>query len=71
MKTIELQTNIMCGACLAKVTQPLNEVVGESNWKVDLQNPKKILTVTAGSASESDIISALEKTGYKAKPVES
>jgi copper chaperone len=69
MKTIELQTNIMCGACLAKVTRPLNEVAGESNWKVDLQNPKKILTITSDKASESEIISILEKTGYKAKPV--
>jgi copper chaperone len=68
MKTIELQTNIMCDACLEKVTQPLNEVAGESNWKVDLQNPKKILTVTSDKASESDIINVLEKTGYKAKP---
>jgi copper chaperone len=70
MKTIQLQTNIMCGACLEKVTQPLNEVAGESNWKVDLQNPKKILTVTTDKAGESEIISTLEKTGYKAKPVE-
>ena len=45
MKTIELKTNIMCGSCVAKVTPSLNEVAGAANWKVDTQNPKKILTV--------------------------
>ncbi len=43
MKTIELKTNIMCGSCIAKVTLTLNQEIGAANWKVDTQNPKKIL----------------------------
>ncbi|MDQ2752485.1 MAG: heavy metal transport/detoxification protein, partial [Bacteroidota bacterium] len=46
MNTIELKTNINCGGCIAKVTPALNEAVGKGNWKVDTQNPKKVLTVT-------------------------
>ena len=69
MKTIELKTNIMCGSCVAKVTPALNEALGEKNWKVDTQNPKKILTVTTDDIDGSEIIKVLEKTGYKAELV--
>lgn len=67
MKTIEVKTNIMCGSCIAKATPILNETVGESNWKVDTQSPKKILSVTNGNLSEEDVIKAVEKAGYKAE----
>ena len=67
MKTIELKTNIMCGSCIAKVTPVLNEKIGEGKWKVDIQNPSKILSVTNESLTEHDIINAIEKAGYKAE----
>jgi copper chaperone CopZ len=70
MKTIELKTNIMCGACIAKVTPNLNETVGQANWKVDIQNPKKILTVNSESLTEDDLIKAVEKTGYRAEKLD-
>ena len=64
---IELKTNIMCGSCIAKVTPVLNEIVGENNWKVDTQNPKKILTLTNDDVDKNDVINALQKVGYKAE----
>ncbi|HSU50102.1 MAG TPA: heavy-metal-associated domain-containing protein [Segetibacter sp.] len=67
MKTIEVKTNIMCGACIAKVTPTLNEVIGERKWKVDTANPKKVLTVTTEGLNEQDVIKAVEKAGYKAE----
>lgn len=67
MKTIEVKTNIMCGSCIAKVTPVLNEKVGESNWKVNTANPKKILTVTTENLNEQDVIKAVEQAGYKAE----
>ena len=57
----------MCGACIAKVTPTLNEVIGEKNWKVDTANPKKVLTVTTEGLNEQDVIKAVEKAGYKAE----
>ncbi len=71
MKTIEVKTNIMCGSCIAKVTPVLNETFGQDNWKVDTQNPKKILTVSAENANETDVIKAVEKAGYKAEELKS
>ena len=67
MKTIELKTNIMCGSCVAKVTPLLNETFGENNWKVDTKNPTKILTVSTENSNVSDVIKAVEKSGYKAE----
>jgi copper chaperone CopZ len=67
MKTIQLKTNIMCGSCIAKVTPALNEVIGENNWKVDIQSPKRILSVSTDNLNESDVIKAVEKSGYKAE----
>ena len=67
MKTITVKTNIMCGSCVAKVTPALNDTVGKDNWKVDTQNPNKILTVTAENIDEAKVIEAVEKAGYKAE----
>lgn len=67
METKQFKTNIMCGSCIAKVTPVLNEIAGENNWKIDTQDPKKILTVNREDAKENDIINALQKVGYKAE----
>jgi copper chaperone len=67
MKTIELKTNINCSSCVANVTPTLNEVVGETNWKVDTSNPKKVLTVNTEALDEAAVIRAVEKAGYKAE----
>jgi copper chaperone CopZ len=67
MKTIELKTNIMCGSCIAKAAPTLNEVVGEGNWQVDTQNPKKVLTVTTEDLDQAQVIEAVQKAGYKAE----
>lgn len=64
---MEFTTNIMCSSCIAKVTPVLNEVIGENNWKVDILNPKKKLSIISENASESQVISALQKIGYKAE----
>lgn len=69
MKTIQLKSNIMCGSCIAKVTPVLNETFGETNWKVDLKDPKRMLTVSSDTATENDVIKAVEKAGYKAEEI--
>jgi copper chaperone len=69
MKTIQLRTNIMCDSCIAKVTPTLNEEIGAENWKVDTQNPRKILTVYTDGLNESEVIKAVERAGYKAEKI--
>lgn len=64
---MKLKTNIMCGACISKVTPVLNEEIGEGKWSVDTTGALKVLTVTNETIAETDVIKAVEKAGYKAE----
>jgi copper chaperone CopZ len=66
MEPLKFKTNIKCSACVAKVTIPLNETVGEGKWSVDLTNPSRILSVD-GRVNETKMKEALEKVGYTAE----
>ena len=68
MDTIKLRTNIKCTGCLAKVTPHLNEIAGENNWRVDLEDPRKTLTVVSDS-SESEIIASVKEAGFEAEKI--
>ena len=68
MKTTKFKTNIKCAACVEKVTPHLNQSIGQGNWEVDLQDPKRTLTVNV-DVSESEINLALNKAGYKAETI--
>jgi copper chaperone len=68
METIKFKTNIKCSGCIEKVTPYLNEAAGKDNWKVDIADPSKILSVS-GEASESEIKDAVQKAGYKIEKV--
>lgn len=67
MKTIQLKTNINCSGCVEKVTPLLNAAFGEANWKVDIADPKKLLTVMAADADEKEVIKTVGKAGFKAE----
>ena len=69
METLKFKTNINCGGCIAKVTPSLNETIGENNWQVDTQNPNKILTVSGAEVNKNEVISAIQKAGFKAEEV--
>jgi copper chaperone CopZ len=66
MKPIKLKTNIKCSGCVATVTPFLNEVLGSDAWRVDTNDPSKILTVDT-DVSETKVIEAIQKAGYKAE----
>lgn len=66
METIKFKTNIKCDACVAKVTPYLNEEVGAGQWKVDLTDPQRTLTVTAAPGADEKVKEALKNAGYKA-----
>ena len=67
METLQFKTNIKCGGCVAKVTSSLNAVAGAEGWKVDTENPEKILTVSADKGlTSADVIRAVEQSGFVA-----
>jgi len=69
MNTLKFKTNINCGNCIRSVTPNLDNAVGASNWKVDTDNPEKILTVETDHVSSDEIIQAVEKAGFDIKEV--
>ena len=67
METVQFKTNINCGGCIAKVTPKLNEVKGIVNWKVDTNNPDKVLTVEIDNLPKESIIEIVQKAGFSIK----
>lgn len=68
METLKFKTTIKCSGCVAKATSFLNEAVGKDNWKVDVQNPDKVLSIeTENAISEAEIIKIVQEAGFKAE----
>jgi copper chaperone len=65
MQTLRFKTNINCGGCVSKVTNTLNEIVGEENWTVDTTVPEKILTVKTEVLSSEEIEAAVKAVGFR------
>lgn len=71
METLKFKTTINCSGCVAKVTPFLNEALGEENWKVDTQNPDKVLTVAANEETDPrKVVNVLEGVGFKAERID-
>ena len=69
MKQYQFKTNINCSGCVAKVTPVLNQNEGIKDWKVDTDNPNKILTVETENLDEDDVTALVRKAGFKAESV--
>lgn len=71
MSTLTFKTNIKCMGCVGKATSFLNEAVGVDNWKVDINNPDKLLRIeTSETIDANDVIVAVNEAGFKAEPVQ-
>jgi len=64
MKTIKYKTNINCGGCINSVTPFLNELDNIDTWKVDTDNPDKVLEVNLDDENEERVIEAVKKAGF-------
>lgn len=64
----QFKTNINCGSCVRSVTGFLDTVPGVTIWRVDVNNPDKILSVE-GPADEQAILAAVRDAGYDIEPV--
>jgi len=69
MSTLQFKTNINCSGCVARVTPKLNETKGVKSWKVDTENPDKILTVEMEAPGSESIVEAVKKAGFSIEPI--
>ncbi|WP_162426120.1 heavy-metal-associated domain-containing protein [Pontibacter pudoricolor] len=67
MIDLHFQTNINCMGCVSKVTPVLNTTEGIQSWNVDTTNSSKVLTVKTDSLTAPEIITVVEKAGFKAE----
>ncbi len=67
MKTVKYKTNINCEGCIKSVTPFLNVLDNVDNWKVDIENPDKILEVSLEDENQNVVIEAVKKAGYEIK----
>lgn len=64
MNEYTFKTNINCGSCIKSVTPFLNELDNLEFWKVDTENPDKILTVQLEDTNVESVLNAISKAGY-------
>ena len=64
------KTNINCGGCIKAVTPHLEKVTSIISWKVDTENPDKILTIESENLSAEDIIALIKKAGFNIEQVQ-
>jgi copper chaperone len=65
MKTVKFKTKINCGSCVKSVTPFLNELDNVDEWKVDTNNPDKILEVLLDDEDSNTVIEAVQKAGFE------
>ena len=64
MKPIQYKTNINCASCLQSVTPFLNDLDNIDTWKVDTDNPDKILEANLDDENEETVIEAVKKSWF-------
>jgi copper chaperone CopZ len=64
MKTLKFKTNINCSGCVRAVTPFLSNTAGVSSWKVDTENPEKVLTAEGEALDADQVKKAVEKAGF-------
>ena len=69
MSTLKFKTNIQCTGCIEKITPYLHKIPAISNWKVDLKDPQRPLSVTTSAgdtaSTEQAVITQIKAAGYQ------
>ena len=71
MTTVKYKTNINCGGCIKSVTPALNELDNIDLWKVDIENPDKILEVVLDDDNKNAVVEAVTKMGFEIEEITS
>lgn len=65
---MRFKTTINCGNCVRLVTPELDGEKAIESWKVDTDNPDKILTVT-GNIDQNKVIELVKEAGFEISPL--
>lgn len=70
-ETMQFNTNINCGSCVARVAGILDHEEGICHWHADTASAGKTLTVHSAGITREQVIKAVEKAGFTIQPVQS
>ncbi len=65
METLRFKTSLKCGGCVRTITPGLESLTNIEKWSVDLENPDKILEVTAPADVADQVIESVKKAGFQ------
>jgi copper chaperone len=68
-KTIRFKTTMKCAGCVVTVTPGLDALKEVESWKADVSGAEKTLSVEAEEAAIPQVMSVLEKAGFKAERI--
>lgn len=68
-KEFQFKTNLNCGGCISKVQSDLDHAPGISEWKVDIADSDKILTVKSDGITQDEVVSIIKGKGFHAEPL--
>ena len=69
MKTVKFKTTINCDGCIKSVTPILNDIDNIDTWKVDTNNPDKILEVILDDDNYEIVIETVRKAGFEIEKI--
>ncbi len=65
METLRFKTSLKCGGCVRTITPGLESLANIEKWSVDLENPDKVLEVTAHADIADQVIESVKKAGFQ------
>lgn len=69
MPTLQFKTSINCANCLRAVTPFLDAEPTVEKWRVDTDNPAKILTVEGPNVIPEQVMKAVSQAGFDIEPL--
>ena len=65
--SLQFNTNLNCGSCVAAVKPFLDQVPGIRDWNVDIANEDKLLIVQGEDVKTEAVAAAVAKAGFEAE----
>ena len=62
---LQFKTNVKCNGCRTAITPFLDNEPSISQWKVDIFDPDRILTIEGEDLDAEHIIDLLHQAGYQ------
>lgn len=69
-KELKFKTTLNCGGCVSKVQSDLDQLLGDGKWKVDTNDPNKVLVVSDASQETADkVVQIVEGKGFEIQSI--